>query len=78
VEVEKQIMEKASVVERLWKVNPKAEIWWDSSPIIFDNWRSKMIEKAANKEEMTSWLDRLYHKNIPPVKNIFLLQCDQG
>jgi transaldolase len=71
VEVEKQIMEKASVVERLWKVNPKAEIWWDSSPIIFDNWRSKMIEKAANKEEMTSWLDRLYHKNIPPVKNIF-------
>jgi transaldolase len=69
--VEKEFMGKASVIERLWKVNSKAEIWWDSSPIIFDNWRTKMMEKATNKEEMTSWLDRFYHKDNPPEKNIF-------
>jgi transaldolase len=60
-----------SVVERLWEVNPEAEIWWDSSPIIYDNWRTKMIQKAKNKEEMTAWLNRLYHKDNPPEKNIF-------
>ena len=60
-----------SVVERLWEVNPEAEIWWDSSPIIYDNWRKKMIDKAANKEEMTGWLDRLYNKDNSPGKNIF-------
>src|SRR4030042_2285084 len=60
-----------SVVERLWEVNPEAEIWWDSSPIIYDNWRNKMMQKAANKEEMKVWLDRLYSKDNPPEKNIF-------
>ena len=60
-----------SVVERLWEVNPEAEIWWDSSPIIYENWRNKMIQKAANKEEMKVWLDRLYSKDNPPEKNIF-------
>ena len=60
-----------SVVERLWEVNPEAEIWWDSSPIIYENWRNKMMQKAANKEEMKIWLDRLYSKDNPPDKNIF-------
>jgi transaldolase len=60
-----------SAVERLWEVNPEAEIWWDSSPIIYDNWRTKMIQKARDKEEMTAWLDRLYHKDNRPEKNIF-------
>ena len=60
-----------SVVERLWEVNPEAEIWWDSSPIIYENWRNKMMQKAANKEEMKVWLDRLYSKDNPPEKNIF-------
>jgi transaldolase len=60
-----------SVVERLWEVNPEAEIWWDSSPIIYDNWRKKMIEKAANPGEMKGWLDRLYSRDNPAGKNIF-------
>lgn len=60
-----------SVVERLWEVNPEAEIWWDSSPIIYENWRKKMIEKAPNKEEMAVWLDRLYNKNNRPLDNLF-------
>lgn len=44
-------MASKSIVEKLWEVNPKAEIWWDSSPLIYENWRSKMIQKAHNKEE---------------------------
>ena len=59
------------MVERLWEVNPEAEIWWDSSPIIYENWRKKMIEKAPNKEEMAVWLDRLYNKNNRPLDNLF-------
>jgi transaldolase len=59
-----------SAVEKLWEVNPEAEIWWDSSPIIYENWRRKMIEKAADKEEMTAWLDRLYHPENRPLDNL--------
>jgi transaldolase len=64
-------MASKSVVERLWDVNQDAEIWWDSSPLIYDNWRTKMIAKAENKEEMTSWLDRFYSKDNKPEDNIF-------
>ena len=64
-------MATKSAVERLWEVNPEAEIWWDSSPIIYDNWCTKMIQKAKDKEEMTAWLKRLYHKDNRPEKNIF-------
>ena len=67
---EEQIMAK-SVVEKLWEVNPEAEIWWDSSPLIFENWRSKMIQQASNKNEMTEWMDRLYHKDNKPEENLF-------
>ena len=45
--------------------------WWDSSPIIYENWRQKMIQRAANKEEMTVWLDRMYNKNNRPLDNLF-------
>jgi transaldolase len=64
-------MSEKSVVERLAEVNPEAEIWWDSSPIIYDNWRKKMVEQAEDKDQMASWLDRLYHKNNKPEQNIF-------
>ncbi|MBW1666684.1 MAG: transaldolase [Deltaproteobacteria bacterium] len=64
-------MASKSVIERLWEVNPEAEIWWDSSPLIYDNWRKKMIEQASDKEEMTAWLDRLYSENNNPEDNIF-------
>ncbi len=64
-------MGSKSVIEKLWEVNPEAEIWWDSSPIIYDNWRAKMIQKSSNKNQMKEWLDRLYHRDNPPAKNIF-------
>jgi len=60
-----------SAVEKLWEVNPEAEIWWDSSPIIYENWRQKMIQRAANKEEMVVWLDRMYNTKNRPLDNLF-------
>ncbi len=64
-------MAPKSIVEKLWGVNPEAEIWWDSSPLIYDNWRTKMLEEASDKEEMLAWLDRLYNRDNKPEDNIF-------
>ena len=51
-------MAQKSTVEKLWEVNPEAEIWWDSSPLVYENWRKKMLAGASDKQEMTAWLDR--------------------
>ena len=64
-------MAKKSIVERLWEVNPDSEIWWDSSPLIYEGWRRKMIEKASDKEEMKGFLDRFYSKDNKPEDNLF-------
>ena len=64
-------MAAKSVMEQLWQVNPEAEIWWDSSPLVFANWREQMIKNAENSGEMTEWLDRLYNESNAPADNIF-------
>ncbi|MGA2110985.1 MAG: transaldolase family protein [Anaerolineales bacterium] len=50
-----------SVVERLQNTNPDMEIWWDSSPLIFNSWVKKMVEAApaAQKKELEAQLKRL-------------------
>ena len=62
---------KPSVLEKLWNVQKEAEIWWDSSPLVFDTWRREMIEKAENKEEMAVWLDRMFNESNAPKDNLF-------
>ena len=59
-----------SAVERLWEVNKDAEIWWDSSPLIFANWRKKMIGDAADKDQMAAHVDRLFHADNAPTDNL--------
>jgi transaldolase len=51
-----------SVLERLQQTNPDAEIWWDSSPLIFDWWVNKNVEAApaARKKELEAQLKRLF------------------
>ena len=51
-----------SVVERLQRTNPDMELWWDSSPLIFDSWVKKMVEAApaGEKKEVESQLKRLF------------------
>jgi transaldolase len=51
----------SSPIDRLQATNPYAEIWWDSSPLVFPAWRDEMIASApeARKEELRAHLDRL-------------------
>ena len=64
-------MSSKSVLERLWEINTDAEIWWDSSPLIYDNWRKKLLAKAHEPDEMSAWLDRLYSSNRIPGDILF-------
>jgi transaldolase len=49
-------------LEQLAATNPEAEIWWDSSPLIFPSWREETLAKAP-EGQLASWtaqLDRFY------------------
>ena len=39
-------MAEKHILEKLAEVNPNAEIWWDSSPLVYRNWARGMVEKA--------------------------------
>ncbi len=43
-------MQKHNLLEKLVALSPGMEIWWDSSPIIFDNWCTTFLEKAAETD----------------------------
>ena len=60
-----------SAVERLWEVNKDAEIWWDSSPLVFANWRKKLMDEATDKDQMAAHVDRLFHADNAPTDNLF-------
>jgi len=64
-------MIRPSVLERLQQVQPKAELWWDSSPLVYDRWRESTIAKALDPAEMEAWLDRLCSPRNPPQANLF-------
>jgi transaldolase len=51
-----------SPVERLAAVHPDLEIWWDSSPLVYDKWSQKMIDAAipAKRPVLQEQLKRLY------------------
>lgn len=58
---------KESPVERLIDTNPDAEIWWDSSPLVFKPWVEKLVNAAApaKKAELKEQLTRLYNAESP-------------
>jgi len=60
-------MEEKNLIEKLVEVSPGMEIWWDSSPVIFNNWCRKMLDKAApeNREIMQRQFDRMYNEADP-------------
>ena len=53
---------RESVLERLTKVHPNLEIWWDSSPLVFQSWVRKMVDQApqARKAGLEEELNRIY------------------
>jgi transaldolase len=64
-------MPTKSVLEKLWEVEPQAELWWDSSPLIYGNFRRRLIDRAPDKALMAAWLDRLYSDHNRPEQNLF-------
>jgi len=44
-------MEARNLFERLVDMSPGMEIWWDSSPVIFDNWCKKLLAKAKSDQD---------------------------
>lgn len=50
------------ILEKLAQTNPDCEIWWDSSPLVYDQWATGVLSKAPAAQE-AAWeeqLKRLY------------------
>jgi transaldolase len=56
-----------SPIERLMNTNPDLEIWWDSSPLMFESWLQKLVQNAGpeKKEDLEAKLRRLYNASNP-------------
>lgn len=56
-----------SIVERMMELNPETEIWWDSSPLVYANWKKKMLEQVApeKRNELEEQLTRLFDEENP-------------
>src|SRR3972149_10506060 len=56
-----------SAMQRLAESSEDIELWWDSSPLIFDYWVGKMVEKASpdEKEALTKQLKILFDSQCP-------------
>lgn len=60
-------MSEKSVLEKLQEANLDAEIWWDSSPLVYRNWATSTAKKAP-EEKRESWrrqLKRLFDPDNP-------------
>lgn len=51
------------ILERLAATNPDCEIWWDSSPLVYENWKSGVLAAApeAKRAEWQAELTRLFN-----------------
>jgi transaldolase len=60
-------MEETNFFERLVDLSPGMEIWWDSSPVIFENWCNKILEKAdtGDRDLLKAQFSRMYDRGNP-------------
>jgi transaldolase len=60
-------MSEKGILEKLQEANMDAEIWWDSSPLVYRSWALSMIEKApdAKRETWAQQLRRLFDPDNP-------------
>jgi transaldolase len=51
-----------SVLERLAKTNPGLEVWWDSSPLVYENWAKCLLAEVSpgRRSVLAEQLKRLY------------------
>lgn len=61
-------MEEKNLVEKLAEISPGMEIWWDSSPLIYDSWCQKMLKKAEPDAAavMRRQFGRMFNWEDPP------------
>jgi transaldolase len=61
-----------SPLERLAKTHPDLEIWWDSSPLVYDQWVRKMLHNVdpPRRSLLEQQLSRLYNVDAP-AKSVF-------
>jgi transaldolase len=60
-------MQERNLMETLVDVSPCMEIWWDSSPVIFENFTKKELAKAndGDKEILERQFARMYNVEDP-------------
>ena len=60
-------MEERNFFERLVDISPGMEIWWDSSPVIFENWCKKILQKADPNDHamLKAQFNRMYDRDNP-------------
>ena len=60
-------MPNKGILERLQDANMDAEIWWDSSPLVYRNWAKALVEgaPAEKKETWRAQLGRLFDPDRP-------------
>jgi transaldolase len=56
-----------SPLERLAAVHPDLEVWWDSSPLVYEQWVQKMLASAEpdSRRQLEEQLRRLYVAENP-------------
>ncbi len=56
-----------SALERLAETHPNLEIWWDSSPLIFEHWKHNFLSQLSGetRDKMEKYIERLYPKDNP-------------
>ncbi len=61
-----------SPLERLAKTHPDLEIWWDSSPLVYNQWVRKMLNSTElpRRSVLEEQLSRLYNLDSP-AKSVF-------
>ena len=43
-------MEEKNILEKHVEVSPGMEIWWDSSPLVFEPWCAKMLDGVSSED----------------------------
>lgn len=58
---------KKSPMERMAKTNENCEIWWDSSPLVFETWKqeTQAATPAERRDELAEWHERYYISDKP-------------
>lgn len=57
--------EAPSAVERLVALHPGTEVWWDSSPLIYERWRAELLASPEGPPATPGELERLWDPAIP-------------